>query len=174
MENRAGPPGKPAADRKIMTEPSDEEIQVLFEALDDEYKAFSTYDQVIKDFGPIRPFINIREAEGRHIAALLGLFERYHIPVPDNPWPGNVPRYASMKEACQAGIEAEIANGEMYDRLIHITRREDILTVLENLQTASQQRHLPAFRRCAERGSDGGGRRRHAGHCGGREHRVDR
>ena len=60
---------------------NEEEIQILMEALDDEYLAYATYDQVIKDFGPIRPFINICEAEGRHINALLGLLERYGLSI---------------------------------------------------------------------------------------------
>ena len=47
----------------------DSEIQGLSRAL-------ATYDQAIRDFGPVRPFINIREAEARHAAALINLFER--------------------------------------------------------------------------------------------------
>ena len=44
---------------------------VLIEAIDDEYKARATYRLVIREFGEIRPFINIVEAESRHIEALL-------------------------------------------------------------------------------------------------------
>lgn len=135
---------------------SDSELRVLLEALDDEYKAWATYDQVLADFGETRPFSNIREAEARHIRALLGLFERYGLAVPANPWPGKVERYASLQAACEAGVAAEIANGEMYERLLGQTQRTDILTVLRNLQHASQQRHLPAFQRCAQRGARGG------------------
>jgi hypothetical protein len=53
------------------------EIGGLHEALDDEYKSWTTYDQVIHDLGPERPFINIVESEARHIEALRALFERY-------------------------------------------------------------------------------------------------
>ncbi|HSH41475.1 MAG TPA: DUF2202 domain-containing protein [Arenicellales bacterium] len=133
------------------------EIRALQEALDDEYRAWATYDQVIRDFGEVRPFSNIREAEARHIEAVRSLFIRYGLPVPENSWPGRVERYTSVQAACAAGVAAEIANGEMYERLLQATRRDDILTVLRNLQAASQQRHLPAFRRCAE---GGGGRGR--------------
>lgn len=143
------------------------EIQALNEALDDEYRAWATYDQVVADFGEVPPFSNIREAEGRHIEALCALFVRYGLPVPENPWPGKVARYASLQEACEAGVDAEIDNGEMYDRLLGATERPDILTVLRNLQEASQQRHLPALQRCAQ-GSAGGG----SGH--GRRHRGGR
>tara|TARA_R100000152_G_C6687832_1_gene120177 strand:- start:50 stop:517 length:468 start_codon:yes stop_codon:yes gene_type:complete len=127
------------------------EIEVLHEALEDEYLAWATYDQVIEDFGEERPFTNIRDAEARHIGALLALFTRYQLTVPENPWPGKVVRYDSLQAACEAGVAAEVANGEMYERLLTLTGREDILTVLRNLQHASQQRHLPAFQRCAQR-----------------------
>jgi hypothetical protein len=127
------------------------EIEALLEALDDEYRAWATYDQVIQDFGQVRPFINIREAEARHIEALQRLFGSYELPLPENSWPGRVVRYDSVGEACQAGVTAEIENGKMYDRLLESTNRPDILRVYRNLQDASQQRHLPAFKRCVER-----------------------
>jgi len=141
---------------------TESEINALNEALDDEYHAWATYDQVIADFGEVPPFSNIREAEARHIGALYALFERYGLPVPDNPWQEKVERYASLQAACEAGVAAEIANGKMYDRLLATTQRPDILTVLRNLQEASQQRHLPAFQRCAQ-GIRGGGRGNGAG-----------
>ena len=133
------------------------EIHVLNEALNDEYHAWATYDQVIADFGEARPFSNIREAEARHIEALCTLFARYGLSVPENPWPGKVTRYASLQAACEAGVAAEIANGEMYERLLGATQRPDIVTVLRNLQEASQQRHLAAFQRCTQRSAGGGG-----------------
>ncbi|WJM95304.1 hypothetical protein QEP73_17190 [Pseudomonas defluvii] len=68
--------------------------------------------------------------------------------MPDNPWLGKVERYASLQAACEAGVAAEIANAELYERLLGATRRPDILAVLRNLQEASQQRHLAAFQRC--------------------------
>ena len=137
---------------------SEAEIRALHEALDDEYRAWATYDEVIADFGAVPPFSNIREAEARHIEALCVLFARHGLPVPENPWPGRVERYASLQDACKAGVAAEIANGEMYNRLLRMTQREDILTVLRNLQEASQQRHLPAFQRCAQGAGGGVGR----------------
>lgn len=130
---------------------SENEIAALHAALDDEYQAWATYDQVIRDFGAVRPFSNIRDAEARHIDALAGLFERYGVPVPTNPWPGRVKRYPTLHEACVAAVDAEIANAALYERLLASTTRADILAVFGNLQEASQQRHLRAFRRCAER-----------------------
>jgi len=149
---------------------TESEIGILIEALDDEYRAWATYDQVIADFGDVRPFTNIREAEARHIQALAALFARYAVPVPANPWVGKVERYASLHAACEAGVAAEIANAALYERLISSTQRPDILSVLRNLQQASQERHLRAFRRCAQRGPGGGGRG--PGHRGGAMHRT--
>lgn len=130
---------------------SESERGHLIAALDDEYQARATYAQVLEDFGDVRPFSNIVEAEDRHARALIGLFERYGIPVPPDTWPGRVPRYASVREACEAGVAAEIANAGLYDELLAGTERADIREVYENLREASQERHLPAFRRCASR-----------------------
>ena len=134
-----------------MTELNKTELDALYEALDDEYRSWATYDQVISDFGEVRPFINIRDAEARHIQALCSLLIAYEITVPENTWPGRVTRYKNLHEACKAGVAAEIDNGQMYERLLRSTDRADILTVFCNLQEASQQRHLAAFQRCAER-----------------------
>jgi hypothetical protein len=130
---------------------SESEIAALNAALDDEHHAWATYDQVIRDFGLVRPFSNIRDAEARHIDALLGLFERFGLPVPANPWPGRVERYPTLHDACVAAVAAEIANAALYERLLASTTRPDILAVFGNLQEASQQRHLRAFQRCVER-----------------------
>ena len=100
---------------------------------------------MLADFGEVQPFSHIREAEARHIEALSELFVRYGLRKPENPWPGKVERYASLQEACEAGIAAEIANAEIYERLLRATERQDILTVFRNLREASQQRHLPVM-----------------------------
>lgn len=128
-------------------------IGALREALDDEYKARATYQSVIDRFGPVRPFVNIIEAEERHANALLGLFERFGIEPPKDRWAGQVPAPSSLAEACKAGVEAEIENAAMYARLLAQVSDARVRDVLTRLQQASQQRHLPAFRRCAERRS---------------------
>lgn len=129
---------------------TEEDIRVLKEALDDEYRSWATYDQVIADFGEIQPFSHIRQAEARHIEALHSLFAQFGLPVPENPWPGKVERYANLQAACEAAIAAEIANSKMYDRLLAATQDPDIIMVLRHLQQASKERHLPAFQRCAQ------------------------
>jgi hypothetical protein len=147
---------------------TEQEVADLLDAIDDEYKARATYRQVIADFGEVRPFVNIVDAEQRHIDALVVLFERYGLAVPDDPWPGQVPRYESLAEACRAGVEAEVDNAALYDRVLQGTHRDDVLEVYRNLQRASQENHLPAFQRCAEgRGAAGGPGGRSRGPGGG-------
>jgi len=57
----------------------------------------------------------------------------------------------NIHAACEAGVQAEIDNAALYDRLLNSTQRPDILTVFQALRSASQDRHLPAFQRCAQR-----------------------
>lgn len=134
------------------------ERDALAAALDDEYKAHETYQQVIHDFGPVRPFVNIVEAEARHNSVLRALFEHCGIiPSPENHWAGKAPRFASVDDACVAGVQGEIDNIALYDRLFASTQRPDILDVFQSLRSASQDRHLPAFQRCVERGGMGRG-----------------
>ena len=136
----------------------DTEVRALHEAVDDESRAWATYNRVIADFGEARSFIKIREAETRHIESLRGVFSRYGLAVPENRWPGRVTRSPNLQEACEAGAVAVIENDALYERLLASTQRPDILAVFRNLQEASRERHLPAFQRCAGRG--GGARRR--------------
>jgi hypothetical protein len=144
-------PDAPAAQMSNRSGLHPREVIALLEALDDEQRAHATYNQVITDFGEVRPFVNIVESEGRHIDALTELMQRYQVPVPTNPWPGKVPRYGTVAHACAHVVNAEIENAALYDRLLATTDRPDIRGVLRNLQEASQQRHLPAFQRCAQR-----------------------
>lgn len=127
------------------------ERQALNDALDDEYKSHATYRQVIADHGPIRPFINIVEAEARHIGALLALFTAYGIAAPADRWTGATPRFTSVHDACVSAVQGEIDNVALYDRLLASTQRPDILAAYHALRAASLDRHLPAFRRCAQR-----------------------
>jgi len=139
---------------------------VLIEAINDEYKACATYRLVISKFGEIRPFINIVEAESRHIEALLPLFKKYGITIPDDTWVSRIQVPDSIIDACRDGVQAEIENAEMYDRLLDATKDyPDVQQVLMQLQRASAENHLPAFQRCVERGGESGeGRGQHHRH----------
>lgn len=139
---------------------------VLEEAIHDEYKARATYRQVIARFGPVRPFQPILASEQRHIEALTGLFRRYGLPLPADDWAQRVTVPDSLQEACRAGVQGEIENAALYDRLLEQSAAyPDVQRVLGNLRRASQENHLKAFQRCAEgQAGAGRGRRRRGGH----------
>lgn len=129
----------------------DRTIEALREALDDEYKARATYRKVIEAFGPVRPFVNIVEAEDRHAGALLALLARVGVAPPRDAWPERVVAPRTLADACRAAVEAEIGNEAMYQRLLRQVGDPAARRVMRRLQQASQERHLPAFRRCLER-----------------------
>ena len=122
----------------------------LLSAIDDEYKAWSTYDAVMAKLGSSRPFSMIIRAEEQHISSLKALFDKYGIAVPENPYAGKIAAPDTMIAACQAGVDAEIANASLYrDSLLPAVKEyADISGVFTNLMNASQERHLPAFDRC--------------------------
>lgn len=125
-------------------------VKALKMALDDEYKAEAVYAQVIKDYGRVRPFSKILRSEQRHINALLPFFQKYGLEVPLNPYLGKVESYDSLAQACQAGVDGEIKNVELYNKIFALADDPDLIVVFERLQWASQNNHLPAFQRCAE------------------------
>jgi hypothetical protein len=135
-----------------MSELSSSEISALHEALDDEHQAWATYDQVIADFGEVMPFMNIRDAEARHIEALSVLFRAYGLAIPENAWPGRVPRFGSVREACEAGIAAEVANAALYERLLSATHgHPDRIPAPAGSIAAAPLAGLPALSRTGRR-----------------------
>jgi len=122
----------------------------LNEAINDEYKALATYEAVISKFGIVRPFSMIKAAEELHIASLKAIYDKYGITPPVNTLFGTLTAPENLKEACQIGVEAEIANAALYrEELIpEVKDYEDITSVFVNLMNASQEKHLTAFERC--------------------------
>ena len=106
----------------------------------------------------MRPFVNIVEAEDRHARALLALFARFGVEPPPDTWSERVAAPRTLLEARRAGVDAEIENEAMYERLLRRTNDPAVVAVMRRLQRASQERHLPAFRRCLERETRGGAR----------------
>ena len=124
-------------------------------ALDDEYKAFATYTVIIENFGEVKPFSNIVEAESVHIGALVTALEAAGVAIPENPYlNGEKARPVapdSVQEACAIGVTAEIANAALYDdELLPLVEDDAELTrIFITLRDASANKHLPAFERCA-------------------------
>ena len=140
---------------------SREEVEGLLLALNDEYLAMATYEKVNKDHSDPRPFVNIVLAEKRHAEMLKELFNKYAVKIPENPWPGAVPKFDTVVAACEAGVKGEIANRDLYTKLSKSTSRQDLIETYRYLQRASEKNHLPAFERCG--GYGGNGRQRRGG-----------
>ncbi|MFA6272134.1 MAG: hypothetical protein WC693_03420 [Patescibacteria group bacterium] len=126
-------------------------VTALNSAIDDEYKARATYEAVISKFGSVRPFSMIIRAEEQHISSLKALYDKYGETIPEDPYqPATIEIPVTIKETCQVGVEAEIANARLYrDELLPaVTEYEDITTVFTSLMDASQDKHLTSFEKC--------------------------
>jgi len=125
-------------------------IAALTAGLTDEHHAYDTYQVVIDQFGVVRPFTNIQQAEASHIAALEFLFERYGLELPAVAPLAEVPQFDTLTDACATGAAAEIANFSLYDSWIATVQDyPDMVQVFTALRDASEFQHLPAFERCA-------------------------
>jgi len=131
---------------------SAEAQEALNLAIQDEYKAKATYEAIIADFGGVRPFSMIVRAEEQHINALKAVYDRYGVDVPA-PEAYTPEVEETLAANCQVGVDAEIANAALYrDQLLPaVEEYDDITFVFTNLMNASQDKHLPAFERCAVR-----------------------
>jgi hypothetical protein len=135
-------------------------MDAIREALEDAYRARATCRKVIETFGPVRPFVNIVEAEERHARALRALLNRLGVEPPRDTWPTRVSASDTLVEACAAAARAELAREAMYQRLIPLVRHPGARRVMRRIQKASYKRYLPAFRRCFVRGQRPTGRPR--------------
>lgn len=122
--------------------------QILRIAVYDEFKAYETYTKIIEKFGLVQPFVNIKEAEAVHYAALIQLMQKYNVEVPINNWASKIEVPNTLIECCEMGVAGEINNIAMYNNLLSYANEADIKDVLFKLQAASFNNHLPAFRNC--------------------------
>ena len=123
---------------------------VLSRAIQDEYRAETTYQVVVNDFGQVLPFNNVLTAEERHSASIGRLYATRGLATPSSAWsPDQAPHFTSLPAACAAGAEAERGNIAMYDELLQGTLPADVRQVFTNNRSASIMNHLPAFERCS-------------------------
>ncbi len=126
------------------------EVAALNEAINEEYGALNTYQAAIAQFGNIAPFSQIARSEQQHVNALARLFTRYGLAAPANPGLATTPAWDSVADACQTGVDAEIADAALYDELKPSVDNADTqsVQVFANLKAASLNSHLPAFEAC--------------------------
>jgi hypothetical protein len=127
---------------------SSAEQDALQKAILEEYDALNLYQSAIAQLGNVYPFSQIVKAEQQHVNALVRQADKYGVSVPANPGLATTPTFASLSAACQAGVDAEIADAALYDTLKPVVTHTDILQVFNNLQSASLNSHLPAFEAC--------------------------
>lgn len=124
------------------------EADALQQAILEEYGALNLYQAVIDQFGAAMPFTQIVRSEQQHINALLRQADIFDVEAPTNPGLAEAPSFETLADACQAGVQAEIADAALYDELYKVTTNENLLRVFERLQGASLNSHLPAFEVC--------------------------
>ena len=119
--------------------------EMLNYAIQDEYLAKAEYELIISEYGEIRPFTNIVQAEQTHIDLLVPLFETYGYDLPENNAAESVVLPESITSAIATGVEAEEINIAMYQVfLAQDNLPDDVRTVFEYLINASEH-HLAAF-----------------------------
>jgi len=129
---------------------SEAEESALRAALADEYAAKALYEQAMADLGSVRPLTSIERAEEQHIAALERLFNSYGLEIPADPGDGQDLTFATLADACAAGVTAETANVALYDQLLAQVDSPNLVRVFTALQSVSQNRHLPALEAYAQ------------------------
>lgn len=122
----------------------------LDKAITDEYKALSVYLAVIEKFGANRPFSMIKGAEEQHIAQLKAIYDKYALTLPSSAVVIKIDAPTTLQQACQIGVDAEIANAALYknELLPAVIQYPEITTSFTNLMNASINKHLVAFDRC--------------------------
>ena len=81
---------------------------------------------------------------------MRSLFTRYGLEIPAVEADAQDVTFATLADACAAGVTAEEANAALYDRLFAQVDNADLTRVFTALQSASQNRHLPALEACAQ------------------------
>lgn len=135
--------------------PLDKDAQTaLRTALHDEYRAEAFYAAAAEKWGQATPFKHIVQAEQNHAHMLAQLMQSYGMAVPPNTLSGSDRAKASLpatlKQACAMAVKAEITNRDMYDKNLIplVNRHRDIVVLFQKLRDASQDNHLPVFKRC--------------------------
>lgn len=119
--------------------------EMLNYAIQDEYLAKAEYELIISEYGEIKPFINIVQAEQQHIDLLVPLFEAYGYVIPENNALESVVLPESITSAIATGVDAEKTNIAMYQVFLSQDNLpDDVRTVFEYLMKASE-RHLEVF-----------------------------
>lgn len=124
---------------------------MLTYAIQDEYLARAEYVAIMAKFGQIAPYSNIKQAEEQHISWLKDMFATLKLAVPADEAAKYIHAPGTLKEAAQAGVQAEIDNIAMYERflvqpVLKDPRYASVVDLFTLLRDASKN-HLAAFQK---------------------------
>lgn len=119
---------------------------MLTYAIEDEYAARAEYALILDEYGVVRPFSNIINAETTHVAELTPLFAAHGVTIPEEPDFDGLHLPDTLQAAMETGVTAEILNIDMYRSFLAMELPDDVRTVFEQLLAASEK-HLSAFER---------------------------
>lgn len=138
-----------------ISEPTDPQAVLAWNALMDptgEYAAFAMYTAVIDKYGQVEPYVSVRDAEQKHIDALIRQLTNYGISVPQNPYLDDAIAPADLQTAATAWATGEVENVALYDELLSHATDSNLIRVFTNLRRASLEMHLPLFEAAAQNG----------------------
>ena len=118
--------------------------EMMAYAIQDEYAARAEYEAIINEFGSQNPYANIIKSEMTHISYLNELYTAYDLTAPADTSAEHVVIPASLLEAAQTGVQAEIDNIAMYEKFLAEDLPDDVREVFTSLMKASES-HLAAF-----------------------------
>ena len=124
------------------------EAEGLQSAIQEEYTAVNTYNSVIATLGTGTVFDRIVRSEQRQVDALILVAERHGVTVPENAGLVADFNYTILAEACELARGFEFADADLYTQLLSQTENPALTRVYTNLQSASLNKHVPAFELC--------------------------
>ncbi|NWJ44263.1 MAG: hypothetical protein HXX08_25120 [Chloroflexi bacterium] len=121
---------------------SEQSVNALNQAIQEEYLARATYQAILAKFGQVLPFSNIVNSENQHVTVLARQFTNHGLAVPADSWAGKVTAPATLSEAFNAAIQLEKDDAALYDTLLKQVSEPELTRVFTQLQSASLNMHL--------------------------------
>lgn len=123
---------------------------MLLYAVQDEYLAHGEYLAIVEKFGKQNPYENIIKSEETHLAYLKEVYLAYKLDFPSDESSDHIIIPATLLEAAETGVQAEIDNIAMYETFLTYDLPDNIFKVFSALKSGSES-HLLAFQKQVNR-----------------------